>query len=438
MEVSVLEQIKGKLNLFEKLDGYFPSQNDNGISIQSATSLILKDATIDYIFTDPPFGANIMYSELNTIAESWLKVFTDNKEEAIVNEYQRKTIFEYQTLMNRSFKEYYRVLKPGKWLTIEFSNTSASVWNSIQNALQGVGFIVVNVAGLDKKQGSFKAVTTTTAVKQDLVITCFKPSDEMTHLFETSENTSLNVWDFVEELLEHLPVHMQREHTTTAVVERSPKILYDRMIAYYVQHNYPVPMNAAEFQKGLRDHFVERDGMYFTATQVVEYEDKKSKTSEFQAPSLFVSSEADGITWLKKELSDREQTYSELQPKWMQAMVAGKKGDQIPELMQILEENFIKNEAGVWHVPDPENEADLEKVRTRKLLHEFAIYVEVAQKPKVKIKEARVEALRAGFKQCYKDKDFATIMAVSNKLPEALITEDEVLLQYYDIASMRA
>lgn len=436
VEFNPQRTLAGKLRDFCSID-YF-GRGSSAISLNSATSICnLPDNSVDYIFTDPPFGANLMYSELSSIWEGWLSVLTNNKEEAIINNVQNKTLFEYQALMNLSFKEYYRVLKPGKWLTIEFSNTSASVWNSIQNALQGVGFIVVNVAGLDKKQVSFKAITTTTAVKQDLVITCFKPSDEMTNLFESSENTSLNVWDFVEELLEHLPVHMQKEHTTTAVVERSPKILYDRMIAYYVQHNYPVPMNAAEFQKGLRDHFVERDGMYFTATQVVEYEDKKSKTSDFQAPSLFVSSEADGITWIKNELKDHEQTYSELQPKWMQAMVAGKKGDQIPELMQILEENFIKNEAGVWHNPDPENEADLERVRTRKLLHEFAIYVETAQKPKAKIKEARLEALRCGFKQCYKDKDFATIMAVSSKLPESLLTEDEVLLQYYDIASMR-
>ena len=436
VELNPINIFRRKINDFSATT--YMCRGNSVISINSATSVNnLAESSIDYIFTDPPFGANIMYSELSSIWEGWLSVSTNTKEEAIINNVQNKTLFEYQNLMNRSFKEYYRVLKPGKWLTIEFSNTSASVWNSIQNALQGVGFIVVNVAGLDKKQGSFKAVTTTTAVKQDLVITCFKPSDEMTNLFESSENTSLNVWDFVEELLEHLPVHMQREHTTTAVVERSPKILYDRMIAYYVQHNYPVPMNAAEFQKGLREHFVERDGMYFTATQVVEYEDKKSKTSDFQAPSLFVSSEADGITWIKNELKDHEQTYSELQPKWMQAMVAGKKGDQIPELMQILEENFIKNEAGVWHNPDPENEADLERVRTRKLLHEFAIYVETAQKPKAKIKEARLEALRCGFKQCYKDKDFATIMAVSSKLPESLLTEDEVLLQYYDIASMR-
>ena len=80
-----------------------------------------------------------MYSELNSIWEGWLKVTTNNKEEAIINKEQKKSLFDYQSLMYKSFKEFYRVLKPGKWITIEFSNTSASVWNSIQNALQSVG-----------------------------------------------------------------------------------------------------------------------------------------------------------------------------------------------------------------------------------------------------------------------------------------------------------
>ena len=55
-------------------------------------------------------------------------------------------------------------------MTVEFSNTSASIWNTIQTAIQNSGFIIANVTGLDKKQGSFKAVNTLTAVKQDLVI----------------------------------------------------------------------------------------------------------------------------------------------------------------------------------------------------------------------------------------------------------------------------
>ena len=220
MEVSVLEQLKGKLNLFNAIKDYLPIYCNNVVSVSSATAVIMRDCSVDYIFVDPPFGANIMYSDLNIIAESWLRVRTNNKEEAIVNEYQQKDLFEYQRLVNKSFKEFYRILKPGKWLTMEFSNTSASVWNSIQNALQGVGFIVANVAALDKKQGSFKAVTTTTAVKQDLVITCYKPSDKLTDKFFQTGGSKEDVWDFIDEHLLHLPVHIEKGNATICIVSR--------------------------------------------------------------------------------------------------------------------------------------------------------------------------------------------------------------------------
>lgn len=408
------------------------------VSINSATQLhSLSDASIDYIFTDPPFGANIMYSELSCIWESWIKVATNTKEEAIINNVQQKSLFEYQTLMNRSFTEYYRVLKPGKWITIEFSNTSASVWNSIQNALQGVGFIVVNVAALDKKQGSFNAVTTTTAVKQDLVITCYKPSKELTFKLEDSLDKSANAMDFIEELLVHLPIHQEKDNSTTAVVERSPKILYDRLISYYVRHGYAIPMDAQEFQKGLRERFIERDGMFFTASQALEYEDKKSKTTGIVPMALFIGSEAEGIEWLKREL-ETPQTYSELQPEWMKNMTPTKKGDILPELSEILEDNFIKDADGKWRKPDAEKAADMEIMRGRKMMKEYNMYLEQAQKPKARrMRDTRLEVLRYGFKECYKQKDYQAIITVGDHIQESLLQEDEILLQYYDIAVSR-
>lgn len=428
--------LKAKIRDFLQLD--YSNRNNSQISINSATSIPnISSSSIDYIFIDPPFGANIMYSELSSIWESWIKVQTNNKEEAIVNSVQGKTLFDYQSLISKSFKEFYRVLKPGKWITIEFSNTSASVWNSIQNSLQGVGFVVANVAALDKKQGSFKAVTTTTAVKQDLVITCYKPTDELINKFKQSEDVAVNVWDFIEELLLHLPVHLEKDMKTTAVVERNPKILFDRLISYYVQRGYPVPMNAQEFQQGLRDRFIERDGMFFTAEQSLEYEQKRAETVSFEAAqSIFVGSEAEGIEWLKRQL-DTPIAYQDLQPEWMQALVTPRKGDKLPELLQILEDNFLKDDDGRWYKPNPEKEADKMKRRTANLLKLFNRYVEEASKPKGKIKEARLEALRCGFKDCYRNKDFKTIVTVAQRLPESLVMEDEVLLLYYDIAINR-
>lgn len=434
-EANIFVALKNKL---AKLEAIIPLINSRNVtSVNSATQIPLADNSIDYIFTDPPFGANFSYSELNYIQESWLRITTNIQEEAIVNNSHNKSLEDYHSLMTKSLKEYFRVLKPGKWITIEFSNTSASVWNAIQNALQIAGFVITNVAALDKQQGSFKAVTTTTAVKQDLVITCYKPSDELTEKFKTSEDLAMNVWDFVEELLCHLPVHLQKGNKTTAVVERSPKILFDRVISYYVQHGYPVPMNAADFQRGLRERFVERDGMFFTAEQSLEYDTKRAQTESYEAAqSMFVGSEAEGIEWLKRELVEPK-TYQDLQPEWMQALVQTKKGDNLPELKQILEENFLKDDNGRWYKPDPEKEADLEKVRARELARNFKAYVEMASTPKGKIKEARLEALRFGFRECYKEKDFATIVKVAQRLPEALVMEDDVLLQFYDIAINR-
>lgn len=428
--------LTSKSNAFTR--AFYHTRGKTAISINSATQLCnLPDASIDYIFTDPPFGANIMYSELSSIWEAWIKVATNTKEEAIINNVQQKSLFEYQTLMNRSFQEYYRVLKPGKWITIEFSNTSASVWNSIQNALQGVGFVVVNVAALDKKQGSFKAVTTTTAVKQDLVITCYKPSKELTFKLEDSLDKSANAMDFIEELLVHLPIHQEKDNSTTAVVERSPKILYDRLISYYVRHGYAIPMDAQEFQKGLRERFIERDGMFFTASQALEYEDKKSKTTGIVPMALFIGSEAEGIEWLKREL-ETPQTYSELQPEWMKNMTPTKKGDILPELSEILEDNFIRDADGKWRKPDAEKAADMEIMRGRKMMKEYNMYLEQAQKPKTRrMRDTRLEVLRYGFKECYKQKDYQAIITVGDHIQESLLQEDEILLQYYDIAVSR-
>ena len=435
IETSIIEQISDRWNAIERAYDFFPTNHNNVGYVGSASSLNIADNSIDYIFIDPPFGANIFYSELNSLIEAWFRVFTNNSHEAIENKAQDKDSDCYRNLMGLCFKEFFRVLKPGKWMTVEFSNTSAAVWNALQIALQSSGFVIASVSALDKKQGSFNAVTTTTAVKQDLIISCFKPTEQLLYKFE-NEASETNVWDFIDELLSRLPVHLEHSNKTTAVVERSPKILYDRLISFYVQHGFPVPLNAQEFQAGLRERYAERDGMYFTPSQAAKYDELRKRTDGFQASLFFVDSEQGGIAWLNNELST-PQTYQDLQPKWMQAINGVRKGDILPELMQILEENFIKESDGKWRKPNLQDDVDLAALRHKALMREFKVYVEVAQKPRGKIKEARVEALRAGFKQCYQDKDFATIVAVGDRIPQNLLTEDEQLLQFYEIASSR-
>lgn len=432
-EISPFYFIKSKIK-----DNCFDIEGDCSINqIASATKSQILDNSIDYIFTDPPFGANIMYSELNFLWESWIGIRTNNKEEAICNKTQHKSSFDYQALMTNAFKEYYRILKPGKWMTVEFSNTSASVWNSIQQSLQNAGFVIASVSDLSKGRGGLHGIVGVVAVNQDLAITCYKPSEKLTQRYTLDNLDQSNVWEFVSELLEHLPVHLQDNNSTTSVVERNPKILYDRLVAYYVQHGYAVPIDAIEFQKGLKDRFMERDGMYFTASQALEYEEKRSKSGGFIPMALFIASESDGIEWLKRKL-ETPKTYQELQPDWMKDLVAPKKGDILPGLDVILEENFIKGNDGKWSKPDPENATHLEQLRGKRLMKEFNLYLEAAKKPKAKrMKDTRLEVLRYGFKDCYKQKNYQDIVTVGDHIQESLLMEDEILLQYYDIAASR-
>lgn len=434
VENNPIDQFKYQAN--KVIKAFEQCSNGCAVQICSATNSSLKDNSIDYVFTDPPFGANIMYSELNTISESWLKVMTNNKEEAISNKTQHKGVPEYQEIMTRCFKEYYRVLKPEHWMTVEFSNTSAAFWNSLQYSITNAGFIISAITDLNKERGGLHAMLGPVAVKQDLAITCYKLSASITSKLHSNSGVE-TVWDFIYVHLNHLPVHVENGNATTSIVERSPKILFDRLIKYYVQNGLSIPMDAQEFQSGLRERFIERDGMFFTSQQAAEYEVKRMTTSEFVPMGIIVSDEANGIEWLRNELRQREQTYSDLHPNWMKALNGIRKGDQIPGLDVLLEENFIQNPDGTWRMPNVDDDVDLEKLRTKALLKEFKIYLEICRKPRGKLKDVRVEAVRAGFKQCYSDKNFSDIILVGDRIPQNLLTEDEILLQYYDIASSK-
>jgi DNA modification methylase len=159
-----------------------PATSEIQITTQSVCDLIqIPDNTIDYIFVDPPFGNNIIYGELNFLWESWLRVFSNIKDEAIVSQYYKKGEAKYRDLMLKAFTEMYRVIKPGRWITVEFHNSKASIWNIIQDSLARSGFLVAQVTILDKQQGSYKQVSAPGSVKNDLIINAYKPRLRIVH-----------------------------------------------------------------------------------------------------------------------------------------------------------------------------------------------------------------------------------------------------------------
>lgn len=474
--ISEADPFTAYANKIKRLTAAFSASHaKDGISITScgsAAKLLTPDESVDYIFTDPPFGENIYYADLNILVESWHRVLTDVKPEAIVDRVRQKGVPEYQHLMRACFSEYYRVLKPGRWMTVVFSNSRASVWNAIQVALQQVGFVVAEVTALDKVQGSFQQVVSPNTVKQDLVISAYKPNGGLEERLNRSGATIESVWDFVQTHLKQLPsvkVTSGFPQELLNIVERDPRRIYDRMASWFIRHGAMVPISTPEFLAELPVRFREMDGMVFLPDQLVEYEKARSRIPQVKQAELFVSDERSAIDWLTNFLLKRPSTRSEIHPEYIpQIGSAKRKGEIIPELDQLLEDNFLKydgtgevpsqihsylssnhkDQRGLdksdpalvakakdrWYVPDPNKAQDLEKKREKALLKEFETYKAFSGR---KIKESRLEVLRAGFRAAWAAKDYQTIIGIANKLPEETLQEDEKLLTLYDLALTR-
>ena len=443
------------------------------VSNSSTTVIRLPENSIDYIFTDPPFGSNIIYSDLSILWESWLRVSTNTLSEAVVHRRKKRdafTLSDYAEMMSASFKNMYFALKPGRWMTVEFHNSKNSVWVSIQEALERAGFVIADVRTLDKQQGSFKQVTSSGAVKQDLIISAYKPNGGLEKRFELEAGTEAGAWDFVRTHLAQLPVFVSRGAQVQYVVERQNYLLYDRMVAFHVQRNKTVPLSAGEFYGGLAQRFAERDGMYFLPEQVVEYDKKRLLAREVQQIPLIVVDEADAIQWLRQALSGKPQTYSDLYPQFVNQLQTINKHEKLPELSQLLEQNFLRYDGlgdvpsqihaylstnfkelrslpkehpslrqkakDRWYVPDPNKSADLEKVREKALLKEFDEYRSFTGR---ELKQFRLEAVRVGFRNAWKqgNEGYQIIIQVARKIPEDVLQEDPKLTMWYDLALTR-
>ncbi|MFQ6119492.1 MAG: DNA methyltransferase, partial [Methanosarcinales archaeon] len=102
-------------------------------------SLIPPDS-VDYVFTDPPYGDSIQYFELSYLWNAWLGFEMESREEIIKNARQGKNDNYYSLMLNKAFKQIYRVLKPGKYLTVTFHNTDIKIRNILIRSVVYAGF----------------------------------------------------------------------------------------------------------------------------------------------------------------------------------------------------------------------------------------------------------------------------------------------------------
>lgn len=207
------------------------------------------------------------------------------------------------------------------------------------------------------------------------------------------------------------------------------------MISFYILNGLSVPLDATAFQQGLKERFVERNDMFFTETQALEYEQKKAQHPEFIQMSLFekIETEEEAVLWLRDRLNKKPQTRQDIYTDYIKLQSNTKTKGRLPELDEILSDNFLEMPDHRWRVPDVNELSDLELVRKQKLLREFRKYAEDTSRSK-RLKDVRLEALRAGFHDCWERKSWDNIVKVGNHIPEELLYEDEKLYLYFEIA----
>ena len=167
-------------------------------------------------------------------------------------------------------------------------------------------------------------------------------------------------------------------------------------------------------------------------------------------------------------LKDKPQTFQDIHPHFIKELGGWQKYEKPLELSELLGQNFFcydgkgdvpsqihsylstnfkelrnlpKDDADLrakakdrWYVPDPNKTGDLEKLRERALLREFEDYLASSQK---RLKVFRLEAVRAGFLRAFRERDYRTIIAVAQRIPENVLQEDPKLLMWYDQALTR-
>lgn len=171
VEKNIFKGIAKKAKTFNQAFALVHGTNSK-VTVHNASSekMPLPDASIDYVFTDPPFGDYIPYAEINQINELWLGSITDRTKEIIVSNSQGKSVDDYGRMMGSVFKEISRLLKSDGLATVVFHSAKADVWRALSGAYGGAGLRVEATSVLDKLQDSFKQIVSDVSVKGDLLL----------------------------------------------------------------------------------------------------------------------------------------------------------------------------------------------------------------------------------------------------------------------------
>jgi DNA modification methylase len=321
------------------------------ISTQSALHLEqIPSDSVDYIFTDPPYSWKVQYGESNYLWEAWMRFDTDwLQDEVIVNPARGLDEQDWKYRMLAVLNECYRVMKPGRWLSLCYHDTSEGTWEFVQDIASEAGFISEKseqTLYIDATQKSWKQIVADKVTRRDLVINFRKPrpGELIAQLTLFGDEDAATFAEKARAIL----------HETLEAHPGSPADrLYDELVSHMVRKG---EFERHNFDELLHSVAEEVDGRWYlleTADQVDEAESAKETAAAahleaFMQHYLEERPEEPGVHY-----SDLFEQYLPVQDKPRRLLA-----DWLPEY-------FFRTPEGTWRPPsDEEERAQKEALRT--------------------------------------------------------------------------
>jgi DNA modification methylase len=378
-EYNALDWLEGKIrNLvagYRSIESEGIRTRDLMISTQSACDLApIQTGSIDYVFTDPPYSYKIQFGELNFMWEAWLGMCSDWKEEEIiVNDVRLKDEEDWRDRMSLAMAECYRVLKPGRWVSLCYHDSAEGSWQSLQDMMAECGFLVDKGEGalyIDTDRKSWKQLVADKVTKRDLVINFRKPKpgEIAAELTITGDEDPTTFNDKVRAVIcDYLTAHPGS----------SKDRIYDELVSRMVRkgqmeaHNFDELLSqvaepvAEELKKNLFEaedpnlfgtHRVSRWYLKETQMAVVDAAESAKEDSAAKQIGAFIANH------LKKQPAAEGVHYSDLFEHYVYTV----KDKPRRPLGEWLLDYFFKTEAGTYRLPHSEEESALkEEGRTK-------------------------------------------------------------------------
>jgi len=132
---------KGK----SELVSIFNPKDAKILNIDATNLKAVESSSVNYIFTDPPYGDSIAYFGLSMFWNAWLKNVVNYENEIIYDPYRNKKYEDYSSRMKKVYAELFRVLKNKSYLSFTFHNRNLNIWKAVMDAVTDAGFHLVNV-----------------------------------------------------------------------------------------------------------------------------------------------------------------------------------------------------------------------------------------------------------------------------------------------------